>query len=129
MNDEKYFSKPLILDDAAESSNAELPAFLSVPKERLSIMGSVSSKKPKRMVGVLARSPPSKNQKAARLAMVSLWHRMARGLASFGKSARKKCRKCFRLMMNDGVSMLFGFLEWCIQRRTWHSISAMFFLS
>lgn len=32
MNDEKYFSKPLILDEAAESSSTELPAFLSRPE-------------------------------------------------------------------------------------------------
>jgi hypothetical protein len=32
MDDEKYFSKPLILDESAESSSSELPAFLSRPE-------------------------------------------------------------------------------------------------
>jgi hypothetical protein len=30
---------------------------------------------------------------------------------------------------SDGAFMLFGFLEWYTQRRTWHSISAMSFRS
>ena len=33
MDDEKYFSKPLVLDETSESSNPELPAFLSRPED------------------------------------------------------------------------------------------------
>ena len=32
MDDEKYFSEPLLFDEAAESANSELPAFLSRPE-------------------------------------------------------------------------------------------------